>query len=392
MTQVPLAFSEAIPLSLYIHIPWCVRKCPYCDFNSHAVRDGIPEELYVDALLKDLEQELPLIWGRTVGTIFMGGGTPSLFSAASLDRLLSGVRALLPLAQNAEITLEANPGSAEAQRFRDYRSIGINRLSMGVQSFNDAALKALGRIHNADEAHRAIGMARDAGFDNFNLDLMFALPQQTVATALEDLKAAIAYEPTHLSYYQLTLEPNTAFYNAPPPLPAEDDAAEIEEVGHALLQASGYERYEVSAFTRDQRYANHNLNYWQFGDYVGIGAGAHGKLTLPAEGQIVRRTKQRQPDRYLRGIKEGFLSKQEAILQPEIPFEFMLNALRLTGGFDLELFSQRTGLAASVIEAQLEGLHADGLLVTKCGKTLPSALGFRYLNDVMERFLTEKSA
>lgn len=383
MTQ---GMNEAIPLSLYIHIPWCVRKCPYCDFNSHEVGDGIPERAYVDALLADLEQELPLVWGRRISTIFIGGGTPSLFSAEALERLLSGVRTLLPVLPDAEITLEANPGTVEAGRFEAYRSIGINRLSIGVQSFNSNFLKRLGRIHDAAEAHRAVEIAQQSGFDNFNIDLMFALPGQDATASLSDVREALAHQPAHISYYQLTLEPNTEFYQSPPVLPEVDDVAMLEQASHEALAEAGFMRYEVSAFAHSGKQAAHNLNYWEFGDYIGIGAGAHGKITDMHQQQIVRRRKQRQPARYM-DRELSVLSSQETVGTTELPFEFMLNALRLTRGFDKALFQARTGLAWQTLETTIAALVTDGLLEENVNRIRPSPLGMRFLNDVMERFL-----
>lgn len=372
------------PLTLYIHVPWCLRKCPYCDFNSHELRDGIPEDAYVDALLSDLEGELPLVWGRRVTSIFIGGGTPSLLSGVALERLLSGVRARVPLLPDAEISLEANPGTAEAGRFHDYRAAGVNRLSMGVQSFDDRKLTALGRIHRRDEVPRAVEMARSAGFDNLNLDLMFGLPDQSLDEGLEDLRQAIAHTPTHLSWYQLTIEPNTAFHHAPPPLPEDESLWELQEQGVALLDAAGYRQYEISAYARDGQRCRHNLNYWRFGDYLGIGAGAHGKITLPAEGRVARRWKERHPKGYLGGER---LAGERTLETEELPGEFMMNALRLNEGFEEALFMERTGLKLETIAEPLAEATAKGLLLHEAGRIEPTERGRAFLNDLIELFL-----
>lgn len=373
------------PLSLYIHFPWCIRKCPYCDFNSHAVKSGLPEEEYIDALIADLEHALPLFWGRPILTIFMGGGTPSLFSAAAISRLLDAIRARTRLLPEAEITLEANPGTFEAEKFAGYREAGINRLSIGIQSFNDRHLQALGRVHNSIEAHKAIEIAR-ATFDNFNLDLMYALPQQTLAEALADIDLAIAAGSTHISAYHLTLEPNTAFAAAPPPLPDDDLSADMQEAIEAHLAAAGFEHYETSAFARPGRRTRHNLNYWQFGDYVGIGAGAHGKISFPD--RIVRQARYRHPTEYLRAIGQGSaIQSEEVVPHEQLPFEFMLNALRLTEGFELSLFTERTGLPLTTVLAEFDRAEKEGLLARDHLRAWPTAKGQRYLNALLERFL-----
>ena len=373
------------PLSLYIHFPWCIRKCPYCDFNSHAVKNGVPEAEYIDALITDLEHSLPLIWGRSIQTIFMGGGTPSLFSAESISRLLDAIRARVPLLPDAEITLEANPGTFETEKFAGYRAAGINRLSIGIQSFNDQHLQALGRVHNATEAQQAIDIAR-AHFDNFNLDLMYALPQQTLAEALTDIDTAIAAGSTHISAYHLTLEPNTAFAAAPPALPEDDVCADIQEAIEARLAAAGFEHYETSAFARPGRQTRHNLNYWRFGDYLGIGAGAHGKISFPD--RILRQARHRHPAEYLRAIQQGSaIQNEEIVPRDQLPFEFMLNALRLTGGFELALFAERTGLPLTTILPELDRAEADGLLARDHLRVWPTAKGQRFLNTLLERFL-----
>ena len=342
-------FTALPPLSLYIHIPWCVRKCPYCDFNSHKSPDNLPEQAYIDALIRDLEQEIPHVWGRTVQSIFIGGGTPSLFSAEAFDRLFSAIRALIPLSSHAEITMEANPGTFEAQRFADYLDLGINRLSIGVQSFNDQSLTALGRIHDSKQAIKAIETAHKVGFENFNIDLMFGLPHQTEKTAKNDVTTAIALEPSHISYYQLTLEPNTLFYQQPPQLPDEDPIIDWQIANQKRLANAGYHQYEVSAYAKNNQRCQHNINYWQFGDYLGIGAGAHGKISDAAKQSITRRSKQKQPQAFIdkAGTDAAILS-EENITKADIGFEFMLNALRLTDGFPTPLFYQHTGIPISL--------------------------------------------
>jgi oxygen-independent coproporphyrinogen-3 oxidase len=375
------------PLSLYLHVPWCLVKCPYCDFNSHALRDdGPPEQAYVDALLADVEAELPLVWGRTVQTIFIGGGTPSLFSPAAFDRLLSGLRALLPIRPDAEITLEANPGTFEQAKFGEFRNIGINRLSIGVQSFDDAKLKALGRVHDSGEARRAAEIAHRAGFERLNLDLMFGLPGQDTAGALADLDAALALSPSHLSWYQLTIEPHTLFHHQPPVLPEDDALWAIQEAGQTRLAEAGFAQYETSAYARDNDRCRHNLNYWQFGDYLGIGAGAHGKLTDCAKGRILRRHKQRLPAAYLRGERLG---GESVVAEEELLFEFMLNALRLIDGFDSALFSERTGLPLTAALPGLELAEARGLIERDHLRIRPTELGAQFLNDLLGLFLAE---
>ncbi len=323
-------FSVLPPLALYVHVPWCIRKCPYCDFNSHEARGDVPEDAYVDALFADLESALPGIWGRKVVSVFIGGGTPSLFSHAAIDRLLAGIRARVPLLPDAEVTLEANPGTFERQKFAGFFGAGVNRLSLGVQSFDPAQLQALGRVHDADEARRAAEAALMI-FGNVNLDLMYALPHQTVTAARADLAAALAFAPPHLSFYHLTLEPNTLFHRHPPPLPDDDVAADIEEAVHATLVGAGYHRYETSAFARPGRECAHNVNYWRFGDYLGIGAGAHSKLSLPD--RIVRQVRWKQPKQYFARVAEGRpLQEDVVVARGDVGFEFMLNALRLKAG------------------------------------------------------------
>jgi oxygen-independent coproporphyrinogen-3 oxidase len=381
-------FTATPPLSLYIHFPWCVRKCPYCDFNSHAVKDELPEDAYVDALLRDLEQELPTVWGRTVQTVFMGGGTPSLFSPAAMERLLAGIRARLPLKPGAEITLEANPGTVEQSRFEGYREAGINRLSIGVQSLNPDHLKALGRIHTADEARHAIEAARRTGFDNINLDLMFGLPQQTVEQALDDLDALIALQPDHISWYQLTLEPNTLFYAQRPPLPDDDARWAMQEQGQARLADTGYTQYEVSAYARQGHSCRHNLNYWKFGDYLGIGAGAHAKISDAARSAITRHWKKRHPKDYLAAAQDGrFVDGERDLEGAEAVFEFALNRLRLKQAFTLAEFEAATGLPASDIQPLIRSACEEGLLDFDGKQVKHTQTGWRFLDNLVEQFL-----
>ncbi|MDF1588832.1 MAG: radical SAM family heme chaperone HemW [Gammaproteobacteria bacterium] len=385
-----LNFTALPPLSLYIHVPWCVKKCPYCDFNSHKSPDSLPENAYVDALIRDLEQEVPTVWGRTIQSIFIGGGTPSLLSAQAYDRLFSGVRALVPLSAHAEITLEANPGTFEIHRFDDYRALGINRLSIGVQSFNNDALTALGRIHDSQQAIKAIEMAHKVGFDNVNLDLMFGLPGQTAKTAQDDIETALALEPSHISYYQLTMEPNTLFHQHPPTLPDEDDIIDWQLDNQQRLAQAGYMQYEVSAYAKDKHQCQHNLNYWKFGDYIGIGAGAHGKISDAAKQSITRRSKQKQPQAYLdHAGRDSLIQTNETIAQRDLGFEFMLNALRLTDGFPTPLFYQHTGLAISHISKQLDHAEREGLITHDIHRICPTAKGQHYLNTLIELFLPE---
>lgn len=374
------------PLALYVHFPWCVQKCPYCDFNSHAVREeGIPEVAYLAALVADLEAALPQIWGRRVGSIFFGGGTPSLMSPEGLDRLLTDIRMRVQLDPMAEITLEANPGTAEAGRFREYRGAGVTRLSLGIQSFDDRHLKALGRIHDAAQARAAIEQALTS-FEAVNLDLMYALPSQTLAEALADLEAAIAYGPGHLSCYHLTLEPNTPFAASPPTLPDDDAAADMQEAIETRLTAAGYGHYETSAFARPGKECRHNLTYWSFGDYLGIGAGAHGKLSSHAG--IRREMRHRHPRAYLEGAARGeFIQEAREVGVAELPFEFMMNALRLTGGVPARLFAERTGLPLEAITAKLTTARNQGLLDPDPQLLRPTQAGQRYLNDLLQIFL-----
>ena len=382
-------FSSLPPLALYIHIPWCVRKCPYCDFNSHEAPQTLPEFEYVDALLRDLEQDLPLAWARPITSIFIGGGTPSLFSAEALDRLFSGLRARLKLLPDIEITLEANPGTVEVGKFRDFRALGINRLSIGVQSFNDTQLQALGRIHGGREAIVAAEAAHAAGFTDFNLDLMHGLPKQSIADAQADMKQAIALAPTHISYYQLTLEPNTYFYNHPPSLPDDEHLADIEEAGQALLAQAGYAQYEVSAYAKPGMRCAHNLNYWEYGDYLGIGAGAHGKITLPAEQRILRRARIKNPRDYQANAGTPSAYSEEQPKVRDAAFEFMLNALRLKSGFAPHLFQERAGIPLSQIQNAMQQAEKDGLLDWSIQRIAATPHGWRYLNDLMQHFLPE---
>ena len=376
------------PLSLYVHFPWCVRKCPYCDFNSHEAKGGFPEEEYLAALRADLENALPLIWGRKIYTIFIGGGTPSLMSAAGLDRLLSDIRTLLPLDSAVEITMEANPGTFEAEKFRSYRTSGINRLSIGIQSFNPNHLQALGRIHDETEAKRAVEIAQ-ANFDNFNLDLMYALPSQTVEEARRDVATAIGFAPPHLSLYHLTLEPNTLFAKYPPAVPDDDTSAEMQDMIEAMTQEAGYQHYEVSAYAKAGRQARHNLNYWQFGDYLGIGAGAHSKISFPH--RIVRQMRYKHPKTYLEQTACGQAIQEEfEIGRGDLGFEFMLNALRLVDGFEPNLFAERTGFVINTIDAALKTAEAKGLLYRDHKIIKPTELGKRFLNDLQQIFLNEE--
>ncbi|MCD0275957.1 radical SAM family heme chaperone HemW [Xanthomonas campestris] len=377
------------PLALYVHLPWCVRKCPYCDFNSHAAKGALPFDDYVDALIRDLDADLPLVWGRVVHSVFFGGGTPSLFPPEAIDRFLQAAAARLRFAPNLEITLETNPGTAEHGRFDGYRAAGVNRLSFGVQSFDDAALQRLGRIHDSAEAERAIKLAQDAGYDNFNIDLMYALPEQTLAQAEHDLERAFALQPTHLSHYQLTLEPNTVFFARPPQgIPDDDDAWDMQEHCQRLLAAAGYAQYEVSAYARPGRQCAHNLNYWRFGDYLGIGAGAHGKISSGAEQQVLRRWKHKHPQSYLASAgSAAAIGGDEHVPAARLPFEYMLNLLRLHEGFRLSDFEACTGLPAQVLQTPLARAMAQGWLVEQHGRIVPTELGRRFTNDVVELFL-----
>lgn len=377
------------PLSLYVHMPWCVRKCPYCDFNSHAVRDGIPEREYIDALLADLDHELSLLdETRPLVSIFMGGGTPSLFSPASIGRLIEGIQQRIHFAPDIEITLEANPGTVERGRFAEYRAAGINRLSIGVQSFNDDLLHRIGRIHSSADANRAAEEAHAAGLDNFNLDLMYGLPGQGLPGALTDIAQATTLSPAHLSWYQLTLEPNTAFHASPPSLPVDDLIWDMQLAGQDKLADSGYQQYEISAYARPGRRCRHNLNYWHFGDYLGIGAGAHGKLSSGEA--IQRRWKHKHPADYLQHAVTGALSGTRALSGPEATFEFMMNALRLNAGFAPAIYAERTGLNIGLIEAKLLQCADEALLEFTNGAWKATAQGRCFLDTVVARFLSEE--
>jgi oxygen-independent coproporphyrinogen-3 oxidase len=379
-----------LPLALYVHFPWCVRKCPYCDFNSHEARGAIPEADYVDALIADLELALPQVWGRRVASVFIGGGTPSLMAAESVGRLLAAIRARLNLLPDAEITLEANPGTVEAARFAAYRDSGINRISLGIQSFDDTQLAALGRIHDAREAHAAIALAL-AHFENVNLDLMYALPGQTLKQAQRDIEAAASYRPSHVSVYHLTLEPNTPFHRAPPPLPDGDLAADMQDTVERVLGAAGYRHYETSAFALPGSACRHNLNYWQFGDYLGIGAGAHGKLSSH-EG-IRREMRHRHPQAYIEAVAAAApVQEGRDVGRAELPFEFMMNALRLNQGFPATLYAERTGLTLAGIHEQLLGAQRRGLLEVEADRIAPTERGRRFLNDLLEIFLSSQES
>ena len=377
------------PLSLYIHIPWCVRKCPYCDFNSHEAKGEAPERRYVDALISDLDHSLPKIWGRRVYSIFFGGGTPSLFSANAIDDILGAVRARVALDVEAEITLEANPGTFEAEKFRGYREAGVNRLSIGIQSFDDKQLKALGRIHSSGEAKRAIDIAQ-ANFDNINLDVMFALPgdgtRQTLLECEQDIDTALSFGTNHLSVYHLTLEPNTLFHRFPPTLPDDDAAADMQEMISEKLARAGYEHYETSAYAKPDTECRHNLNYWRFGDYLGIGAGAHGKLSFAD--RITRETRYKQPEAFMSNAVVGTaIQEEKTVPRTELPFEFMLNALRLTNGFAISLFTERTGLPMTAISRQLDEAESLGLITRDIKHVRPTEKGQLFLNDLLEKFL-----
>ena len=379
------------PLSLYVHLPWCVRKCPYCDFNSHEQRGALQFDAYVDALIADLDFDLPLAWGRTVHSVFFGGGTPSLFPPDSIDRFLQLASARLRFAPDAEITLETNPGTVEHGPFAGYRKAGVNRLSFGVQSFDDGCLQRLGRIHSSGDAERAVKAAQDAGFDNFNLDLMYALPQQTLAMAERDVERALELQPAHISHYQLTLEPNTVFAARPPAgIPDIDAAWDMQEACQTRLAAAGFAQYEVSAWARPGRQCAHNLNYWQFGDYLGIGAGAHGKLTLGAEQRVLRRWKLKHPAEYLaRAGTAAAIGGDDVLDAARLPFDFMLNALRLNAGVPMAMFEARTGLSRAAIAGQLAVARERGWIANDDERLQPTELGLRFANDAIALFLDE---
>ena len=391
-----LQLSALPPLSLYVHLPWCLKKCPYCDFNSHESKGAPPEARYIDALMADLEQALPLVWGRRVHSIFIGGGTPSLFAPESIDRLISGIRARLPLEPGLEITLEANPGTFERERFKAFRAAGVTRLSIGVQSFDDAALQRIGRVHDAAQAHAAVAEASES-FDTFNIDLMYALPGQTLAQLAQELDTALAYAPPHLSIYHLTVEPNTVFANRPPVLPDDDLASDMLDLIAERTAATGLQRYEVSAFAQAGHRCAHNLNYWEFGDYLGIGAGAHGKLSFPH--RVLRQVRWREPQLYMQHALAGrAVSNEHEVKRRDLPFEFMLNTLRLRDGFALQRFTERTGLPLSAVRAALalgqqRGLLAhDGATDEAEGRVRPTARGFDFLSDLQALFLPAEPA
>ena len=380
-----LQFHVPPPLSLYVHVPWCVQKCPYCDFNSHQVRDALPEKAYIAALIADLEAALPQVWGRKIISVFFGGGTPSLLSGEGLDTLLTALRTRLPILPDAEITLEANPGTVEADKFATFRAAGVTRLSLGIQSFNAAHLKALGRIHDANEAKRAIELAA-RHFDNLNLDLMYGLPEQSLEQALSDIETALSFSPAHLSCYQLTLEPNTAFAATPPELPDHDDCADMQDAIEAKLAAAGFTHYETSAFAQPNRQCRHNLNYWTFGDYLGIGAGAHSKLTL--HDRVLRQMRWKQPKQFLEKVAEAASVQDAFTVEPDsLPFEFMMNALRLNQGFDESLFPARTALPLRTIENELRRAEQEGLIIRQAGRIAPTEQGRRFLNRLLGEFL-----
>jgi putative oxygen-independent coproporphyrinogen III oxidase len=380
-----IAFTALPPLALYVHIPWCLRKCPYCDFNSHEAKGEVPESRYVDALIADLEQALPLVWGRPVHSIFFGGGTPSLFAPESLDRFLSAARALLPIEPDAEITLEANPGTFEQAKFAAFRALGINRLSIGIQSFDGGMLKSLGRVHDDREAHRAVEIAA-TNFDNFNLDLMYALPGQSPEQAAHDIRQAITAGAPHVSAYHLTIEPNTYFHRYPPSVPDDDTSAGMQVALEAMLAAAGYEHYETSAFAQPGRQARHNLNYWRFGDYLGVGAGAHGKLSF--RDRVQRQMRHRHPRDYMdRALAGNAVQTEQDVAVAELPFEFMMNALRLTGGFPATLFTDRTSLPLSAALPQLAEAERRGFIERDAMHIRPTETGQRFLNELLQIFL-----
>lgn len=385
--ETKTGLSALPPLSLYVHVPWCVRKCPYCDFNSHQVPDELPERQYLDALTRDLDQALPDIWGRQIHTIFIGGGTPSLLSAKALDEMLGMIRARLPLWPDAEITLEANPGASEAERFKAYVASGVNRISLGVQSFNDDHLKALGRVHDAAQARRAVEMALDAA-PRVNLDLMYGLPGQTLAQCREDLSQAVSFGTEHLSIYQLTLEPQTVFAKYPPVLPDEDDMADMEQAIEQIVEQGGWRRYEVSAYAKPNAHSRHNMNYWTFGDYLGIGPGAHSKISFPDK--MVRQARTRNPAQWMQACTSqdgSHVSEQRELQSDDLPFEFFLNALRLREGVAIDLFNAHTGLSLADILAPVQSAVDKGLLKIDHQTIRATALGWRHLNDLQAIFL-----
>jgi len=382
------SFAAPPPLALYVHIPWCLKKCPYCDFNSHERHGELPEARYVEALIADLEFALPSIWGRRIGSVFFGGGTPSLFSPGAVDRILAALRARVPLSPDAEVALEANPGTFEQARFAGFRAAGVNRLSLGVQSFDPRLLAAIGRVHDDREA-RAAAEAALAIFGNVNFDLMYALPGQTLADARADVAAVLEFSPPHLSFYHLTIEPNTLFDRQRPQLPDDDTAADMEQAIDRTLLDSGYAHYETSAYAKAGHECRHNLNYWRFGDYLGIGAGAHSKLSFPD--RIVRQVRHKQPRQYMEQAERGVpLLEEHEVTRAEVGFEFMLNALRLTDGVPVSLFAERTGFAVTLIERQLNQAECRGLMERDHLEIKPTALGRRFLNDLQALFLPER--
>jgi oxygen-independent coproporphyrinogen-3 oxidase len=399
VTRIPLAsvaaapafrFDTPPPLTLYVHIPWCARKCPYCDFNSHESAAALPEQTYLAALTADLEQDLPQVWGRRVESVFIGGGTPSLFAPEAIDRMLSDIRARLSLLPGAEITLEANPGTVDAGRLREFRAAGVNRLSLGGQSFDPALLVRIGRIHGTAEILSAAAGIAAAGFDNWNIDLMYGLPGQTVAQALADVRQAVALAPTHISHYQLTLEPNTAFYHSPPSLPDDDTAWEMQQRCQAELAGHGYSQYETSAYARDGRRCHHNLNYWRFGDYLGIGAGAHGKITTASDHTIRRASKVKHPRAYIEAAGPGRIDTRQVLDPAHTGLEFMMNALRLNEGFPIELYRAHTGLPLTVVERPLARAEELGLIERDAAAIRPSERGRRYLNELLTLFVPDE--
>ena len=384
-------FTALPPLSLYVHIPWCVRKCPYCDFNSHTAADRLPEKEYLTSLFSDLEHDLPSVWGRPIQSIFIGGGTPSLFSVEAMDELLAGLRMRLPLEPMAEITLEANPGAIETGKFAEFHSAGINRLSIGCQSFNDQYLEQLGRIHGKQDAIRAAEMAHAAGFDNFNLDLMFGLPGQTPKTAEDDIKQAIALSPSHISHYQLTIEPNTLFHHSPPVLPEDESNWAMQEQCENLLAGAGFGHYEISAHAKQGKQCQHNLNYWQFGDYLGIGAGAHAKITSAATQDITRSWKLKHPEKFLSANAGEHISGTSILSREDAAFEFMMNALRLKEGFAKTLFTERAGLPIHQISDALQQAEQGKLINHDFSSIVPTQHGWHFLNDLIALFLEESA-
>jgi putative oxygen-independent coproporphyrinogen III oxidase len=376
------------PLSLYVHMPWCVRKCPYCDFNSHTMPEKLPAEEYIQALIADLEQDLPLVWGRPVGSIYFGGGTPSLISADLIGSFLSAVRARLDLRPDVEITLEANPGTIEHDSFSAYASAGVNRVSLGVQSFDDELLKRIGRIHGRDEIEQSLLSLKSAGITNFNIDLMYALPGQSPDQSRDDIQKAIDASPAHISFYQLTLEPNTAFAEKPPKLPQDDIAWDMQQLGLDMLEAAGFGQYEISAFAQAEMQSRHNMNYWRYGDFLAVGAGAHGKITNMAEGSVKRYAKHRHPRRYLQGLENGdWVADKRIIDEEELVFEFFLNQLRLKQGVNIGDFSARTGLPWQSVESRVQKAVGKGLLTAGQRRLRPTELGWRFVNDIQQMFL-----